>query len=589
MSKKKSKSILAVTCGNVNTTAYLIERSKQGYRLKATSYAPSTHDAPWRDLTLAIQEAIRGLEAQSGRTLLTPGGRPITPQTSSQQGVDLFLAVSSAGEPLPLALVGLINDISLDSARRAATTIYTQLTAELSLDMERGSRARHMEHRLQALQQHPPEAILLVGGTDGGAKRPVTDMANLIAMAMHLLPEGSKPAVLYAGNIDMRPAVAEILGAHVTAVDNIRPDLTTENLAAPQLELERLYLQRKMSRLPQVETLNNWLSHPLMPTSKSFQKVITFLGQQDGLNVLGVDVGSRATSVAVEVQPSQYLTPYHGLTIRSDAGVGHSLGALLQLVPLAQFQRWLSFEIDPDDLYNQLLNKTLAPPSIPLSQDGLLIEYAMAREAMRLAVNQSRQGWPRFAELGQLDPQWNLIVGSGRALAAAPNPAHAALLLLDALEPWGMTRLALDQHGLTNVLGAIAVVEPMAAVQVILQDTFLNLGTVIAPAGHGTVGKTAVKIKITYADERTESLDVPYGIIQRLPLAADETAQVEIRPAYEFDIVPGYPGQGATAEVNGGVLGLIIDTRGRPLKLSPDDSTRHQQLQQWQEQITIDN
>jgi len=39
MSKKKSKSILAVTCGNVNTTAYLIERSKQGYRLKATSYA----------------------------------------------------------------------------------------------------------------------------------------------------------------------------------------------------------------------------------------------------------------------------------------------------------------------------------------------------------------------------------------------------------------------------------------------------------------------------------------------------------------------------------------------------------------------
>lgn len=580
MANTEIKTLLAVDCGNVNTTAIFIEQDDTGYRLRATSYAPSTHVDPWREITLAIQEAIRGLEQQTGRTLLTPGGRPITPQNVNHQGVDAFLVVSSAGEPLPLALVGLIRDISLDSARRAATTTYTKLTTELSLDTEINQQAQTMESRLQALQQDPPEAILLVGGTEGGAKRPVIEMANLVSMAMHILPDGNKPPVLYAGNSELRPQVAEMLGSVVTAVDNIRPTMDMENLAAPQIELERLYIQRRLSRLPGMQTLQDWSPHSITPVSQSFQKVMTYLGKHQAHNVIGVDIGSGSTMVATESHE------FHGLTIRSDAGVGHSLGSLLKLISIELFHRWLPFDIHPYDLYNRLLNKSLSPPTVPVSREDLLIEYAVAREALRLVVAQARKGWPLFTLLGDLDPQWNLLVGAGRTLAAVPHWGHAALMMLDGIEPWGVTSLALDRHGLTSMLGAIAVVSPMAAVEVTAQDTFLHLGTVIAPAGHGIPGKTAIKLKIDYPDETTEEHDLPYGIIQLIPLAADQTVQLEVRPTRSFDIVPGQIGQGASATVSGGALGLIIDTRGRPLRLPEDHSQRQEQLEEWLTQIT---
>ncbi|MDM8528806.1 glutamate mutase L [Anaerolineales bacterium HSG24] len=589
MADKKIETILVVSCGNVNTTAILIQHRAKGYRLKATCYTPSTHAEPWNDITLGLQGAIRGIEEQTEQTILTEGGRPITPRTASGQGVDLFLVTSSAGDPLPLAIVGLIQDISLDSARRAATTIYASLTAELSLDAYEDDEAQTMEQRLKAIQDVPPEVILLVGGTDGGATRPVIDMANLVSMALKILPEGNKPAVLYAGNTDLRPQIAEILGSAVTSVDNIRPTLTTENLAAPQMELERLYIQRRMSRLPGVQALSRWTQYPITPVSKSFEKLIGYLGKHNNLSVIGVDVGSSATMLATQT-PNQ-----HGITIRSDAGVGHSLSLLSELIPLTNIHRWLNFDLHPYDLYNRILNKSLAPPSVPTNDEDLIIEYAIAREAIRLTVAQARQSWPLFAELGNLDPQWNLLLGSGRLLTTAPNLGHAAMLLLDAIEPWGIISLALDKHGLTSVLGAVAAIEPMAAVEVAAYDAFLNLGTVIAPAGHpstgklraDSVGKTALTIKITRPDDEPEEIDVPYGVIEIHPLGPQEKASVEVRPTRQFDIVPGQPGQGASAEVSGGAIGLIIDTRGRPLRLLPDNAARREQLNQWLEQMTI--
>ena len=82
------KSILAADCGSTTTTAVLIERIGDEYRLQAAGQAPSTYGPPWADITIGVLEATRHLENVVGRTLLSPGGWPITPQTPTQQGVD---------------------------------------------------------------------------------------------------------------------------------------------------------------------------------------------------------------------------------------------------------------------------------------------------------------------------------------------------------------------------------------------------------------------------------------------------------------------------------------------------------------------
>lgn len=585
MSESKINSILAAECGSTTTTAALIELVDGHYRLAATGQASSTHGAPWNDITTGLQNATRQIEQTTGRTLLAPGGWPITPQQVNKQGVDAFVVISSAGPPLAVALAGLMNNISLTSARRAATTTYTHITTKLALENEVANRRSSVEAQIQAIQNDPPDVILLAGGTDGGAERPVIEMANAVLMALQILPRTNTPDVLFAGNKDTRDQIVEILGKAATlkTIDNVRPTLDDENLPPTQIELENLYVQRKMQHLPGFDKLKQWSNFPPLPASRSFEKVITYLGQHNHMNVLGASIGSGAAMVAAQAGG------YHGSTIRSDVGVGHSLASLVKTVPIRQFQRWLPFDMPSDDLRNHLLNKALYPNSIPTTPEDLMIEYAIAREALRVTMAQARTGWPLQPSTGRPDIRWNLVIGAGRTLTHALHRHHAAMIMLDALEPWGVTTLALDQHHLLNMLGAIATAQPVAAVEVITPDLLLNLGTVVAPTGYGTSGRTALSLKIEFANGNIQEKDIPFGDIQMIDLPPGQKATLEIRPARHLDIGVGQPGRSAVAEVEGGVLGLIIDTRGRPLRLPGNNEQRQTKLIQWADSLAGQN
>ena len=196
------RSILAVDCGSVNTTAILIERVKDQYRLVATGQTASTFDQPWQNITLGVIEANRKIERTTARKLLAPGGWPISPQSSDEQGVDTFMVVSSAGPPLRLTLAGAMQEFSLTSARRAAAATHTTITNVLSLDagIESTPPARHtVEARIQAILEAQPDVVLLVGGIDDGAERSVVDMANALAMALRVMKDVVKPHVILPG------------------------------------------------------------------------------------------------------------------------------------------------------------------------------------------------------------------------------------------------------------------------------------------------------------------------------------------------------------------------------------------------------
>ena len=559
-----AQSLLAAECGSSTTTAVLIDQTNSGYRLAGAGQAPSTHIAPWNDITLGVQEAIRHIEKTVGRTLLTSGGWPISPQNPARQGVDACVIVVSAGAPLKVILAGLTQDISVMSARRAASSTYSHIISTISLDSDDATPDDHLE----MLHRYLPDAILLTGGINGGASQPVIDMAQIIALSIQT-SNGPSPAVIYAGNNELRPEMADVLGSlgALTSIDNTRPALEFESIHAARVELENLYIQRKIMQIPGFDKLKNWSQHPVETTSKSLEKLVTFLGLHHGLNVAGATIGGRSTVIC---------TFYEGqvdTTIRSDAGLGQSLSDLLKTIDVEQVHRWLPFKITPEALHHHLLNKSLYVNTIPTSPEDLMIEHALAREVLRLVMQQSQEGQP--------ERYWNLVLGGGKVLTGAPHAAHAAMVLLDGLEPVGVSTLALDQNGTLNMLGSIAAVEPRAAVQLAQHDTFLNLGTVIAPVGQDEPGKTAIKIKVTFADETVEEREVLFGTLDLIDLPAGQKAKAELRPARHFDIGLGQPGRGAVAEVEGGLLGLIIDARGRPLSLPADEADRLVALQQW--------
>jgi hypothetical protein len=79
------------------------------------------------------------------------------------------------------------------------------------------------------------------------------------------------------------------------------------------------------------------------------------------------------------------------------------------------------------------------------------------------------------------------------------------------------------------------------------------------------------------------------GTIERLPLRPGERAMLSLFPAPTVDVGLG-AGQHARASdpVEGGLLGLIVDARGRPLALPQVDEERRMRLREWRQALGLD-
>jgi hypothetical protein len=561
------------------TKVILIDTIDGQYRFVAQGDALSTIESPRADVLLGVRHAIGQIEEATGRLLLDEQGQLITPEQASGNGVDAFVATTSAAAPLRLILAGLTYNVSIESARRAISSTYALVEDTISLDDGTQRERRSAEARIRILQRHQPDIVFIVGGTDGGATAPVADIAEVVALACSIMDSSARPRIVFAGNKEARPLVAEILGSkgELRAIDNVRPALDVENVAAAQEEIDTLYRERKMARIPGFGGLSAWSSVAVLPTARAFGYLIQYLARQYGLNVVGVDIGGATVTVAGVIDG-------HFTSIsRSDLGLGHNVAGVSTEAGLENISRWLPFDMEVTEARNIIANKQLRPTTVPQTRRELLLEQAIAREALRLALTEARQRWVGrpSAPYPGLSPFLDLIVGGGGVLAHAPHYGQAALILLDVLQPLGVSSLALDVTSMAAPLGVTAAIEPLAAAQVMERDGFLSLGTVVAPVGTAREGEIALKLKITYDDGRALEMEVPYGSLEVLPLTTGHKATLELRPTRKFDIGLGAKGKGATTELEGGAVGVIIDARGRPLSLPATREEQQAKIQEW--------
>jgi hypothetical protein len=263
------------------------------------------------------------------------------------------------------------------------------------------------------------------------------------------------------------------------------------------------------------------------------------------------------------------------------------------------------FEIEERDLRNRIKNKMIRPTTIPQSLEELIIEQAIAREALRLAfeqhkslavglkgVQQERTISDTFEQtasgetLVRLD-HLDLLVGSGGVLSHAPRRAQAALMMLDAFLPEHVTELAVDSIFMAPQLGVLSTVHPRAAKEVFEKDCLVRLGSSVAPVGPGKDGVTALKVTLELPGGKREEISIPYGHLRLVPLDLGETAKATLRPEKGFDVGEG-KGKERVVTLKGGVVGLIFDCRGRqPFRLPEERGARIAKLNQWNEALNI--
>jgi hypothetical protein len=260
--------------------------------------------------------------------------------------------------------------------------------------------------------------------------------------------------------------------------------------------------------------------------------------------------------------------------------------------------RWVPFDMDERSLRNRVKNKMIRPTTIPQSMEDLIFEQAIAKEALRLAFIQhksfatelkgiqqqrtiadafeQKSGGETLVNMMSLD----MLIGSGGVLSHAPRRQQSAMMMIDAFLPEGVTRLAVDSIFMMPQLGVLAEVHEKAATEVFEKDCLIHLGTLIAPVGTGQEGKPCLKLEVTMPGGQAIKEDVPYGDMRVYPLGASEVAEVKVTPARGFDAGAG-PGKVLERKVAGGVVGLMIDARGRPFTLPSDEQTRVAKLEKW--------
>jgi len=572
----EDSSLLAVNVGASSTRAVLFDVVEGQYRFIASGQAPSTAEAPYKDVSLGVHQAISNLQTVTGKTLLDQNNQLITPVQGDGSGVDTFAATLSAGPTLRAVVVGLLSDVSLHSAQRLAETAYLQVIETFGLNDP-----RKPDEQIDAVLRARPDVVILTGGTDGGASRSIQKIIESVGLACYLMPEEKRPAILFAGNQSLADSVKGSLGKLTPSLHfspNVRPSLDTEDLAPASRELAQVLSDVRKRQMPGVDQLAAWTGGRILPTAYAEGRIIRFLSQMNGASrgILGVDIGTTAAVVAAGFNGKLTLGVY------PQFGLGENLPGLLQYTELEDIMRWLPLDIAPGVVRDYLYQRSLYPATIPATKEDHAIGHAISRQMLYLALREARRSFPSEARLIKKDlmPLFEPILAGGGALGDAPTPGQSLLLLLDALQPVGITSIILDQNNLLPLLGAAAEFNQLLPVQVLESGAFMSLGTIVSVISSASYGLPVLRARLTYEDGTEARVEVKFGGLEILPLATGQTARLTLQPLQRSDIGNG-PGHNAAVQVAGGVMGVVIDARGRPLTLPEDPVRRRELLKKW--------
>ena len=570
-------SLLAIDVGSKSTHALLFDVVEGRYRYLGTGSGPTTTAAPYHNIGEGVRIAMDNLQSVTNRVLIGADEQLIIPSNSDGSGIDAFAATVSAGPALKIVLVGLLESLSVESARRIAMSTYGNVGYVLSLNDH-----RKQEERIDAILRLRPDLIIVAGGTNGGASQSVLNLLEAVGLACYLMPKNKRPDVLFAGNPNLKEEINTRIGelTKLHFAPNLRPTLDIEQLDGARSQMAKVYGIIRARQLAGIGELAEWSGNSgVMPTSTAFGRVVQFLSKlhSNHKGVLGVDMGAKWTTLSAAYDGDQYLGVYPHQGAPSEAS------KLSTQTTVDGIKSWLTVDLSDDTLQEYLLNRSLYPSSLPVVPEEHSIEEAIIRHQIQKATMDALGSFPAAMSAPGDDmlPWVEPIIATGSGLMKSQSLAQNVLALLDGLQPNGVTTLIFDQNHIASALGAAASTNPMLMIQILDLNAFLHVGTIIAPVGNARPGTPILKMKVTYDSGQETSLEVKQGSLEVLPLPQGKTARLQIQPLQRFDIGMGAPGRGGGLRITGGALGVIIDARGRPLVLPDDRQNRAELYKKW--------
>ncbi len=582
--------LLITDIGSTTTKAMYFELVDGGYILKGHKASPTTVEAPHDDVTIGLLNSANELGKSLGLEL-TDNGKLAIGMT-----IDAFFATSSAGGGLQMLVTGISKHITAKTAYKAASIAGGVILDVLATDDGRTAYQKTLD--IEGLR---PDMVLISGGIDGG------DVLNVVKNAFLLKSAGLQPKfmadakmpVVYAGNVGARRVIEGLLRDDVDLqiVPNLRPSFTEENIGPTRDAIHELFIRNVMARAPGYPKVLEWADGKVLPTPTAVESVLELISRKRSANVLMFDIGGATTDVFSHFE-GDYMR-----TVSANLGMSYSASNVLLEAGVENIARWLWADIPENELRNRILNKCINPTRLPGSDTDLEIEQALAREALRLAFEhhleytskvtqttleglgshkRSLQKYRGFSEKQYLNiDNIDLVFGSGGVLSMAPERWQAARMLIDAIQPVGITTIAVDSVFMSPHLGLMLGISEDAAYDCFQRECYIPLGTCVGFKGQQKANSRVATINFPHmSPARTIEL-LPHEI-RIIPLPEGRSTQIEIKPAKGIDAGHG-PGKSINTEVEGGHLGIILDARGRPVDFGDDEDIRRARTGEWRD------
>jgi len=253
------------------------------------------------------------------------------------------------------------------------------------------------------------------------------------------------------------------------------------------------------------------------------------LATTNATKALAVDVTERSTSLVL-AHPDGRIEAAHLVPLGLGMGADH----VVARASLDNVRRWLPWPIDAPALLERVFNRARLPDVPATTEAAVLLEMALAREAIAHALRNAAEAGFDVAAMRSAPS----ILITGR-VASFPKAGQSLLVLVDGLEPTAVSTVFREPD----------------------EGRAERIGMVVSVTTRGSV-----KIRIVRASGRSVARVVP-GSFGFAATGADVEVAVN--------------GKGVRGHGRSGNLGVLIDARGRPLVLPERDAERIPAVTRW--------
>lgn len=392
---------------------------------------------------------------------------------------DKIISCSSAAGGLKMAAIGLVEELTVEAAKRVCLGAGARVDLVLS---------HHINKKeVQSIIDKKIDIILLAGGTDGGNSECVLYNAKMLGEA------GIKIPIIYAGNKSCIDEIEEIFNEYNLNgyfCENVMPQINILNIPSARDKIREIFLQNIIVAKG-IKKIENVIDKVILPTPEAVLKACDLLSKgylrEPGLGELVcADIGgattdmysmSTASAKRSDVVIKGLEEPYAKRTVEGDLGMRYSaLGVLKALTKEevilinedenVDMEKELTFRNDHVDVVFNDDHQS----KVDLIIGGICVDKAMGRHVGKMEEVYTPMGLV-YNQTGKDLTKIEYVIGTGGILVNSKDPRKILSKVTGnkktylELRPENPNYL-LDKDYILASMGLLSEIEPLLALKI---------------------------------------------------------------------------------------------------------------------------